>query len=125
MNSLRCLAVLGLVSGLSVSASGSAAQPAKPQHHAVHGVVDVVHHKHHTFTVHVHQAKGTKTAHHGERKFHVNHDTVIVIDGKHHKHTSFGAVHHGEHVVVHTAAGHPHLATRIDIHRHHTQVARR
>jgi hypothetical protein len=126
MNPFRCLAVVGLMASLAVGAGASGAQPAKPHHHGVHGVVEVVHHKHHTFTVRVHHARTAKTAaHHTDRKFHVNHDTVFVLDGKHHTHVSFAALHHGEHVVVHTAAGHPHLATRVEIHRQHTQVARR
>jgi hypothetical protein len=126
MNPFRCLAVVGLVAGLTAGAGVSGAQPAKAHHHNVHGVVDEVHHKHHTFTVRVHHAKTAKhAAHTSERKFHVNQHTIIEVDGKHHHHVHFKALHHGEHVVVHTAAGHPHLATRIEIHRHHTQVARR
>jgi hypothetical protein len=127
------LAVAVLAVGLpAAGAEGEAAvvKSASVHPHTVHGVVVAVNHKHDTFTVRVHHpATATgKPAHFTERKFHANGNTTVeVVNGKQHKPRSFGAVHRGEHVVVHTAAGHPHLATRVVIHHHHqlTQLVRK
>jgi hypothetical protein len=117
------MAVVGLLSGLSAgTVSGNAGGAAR--HHEFKGEVVHVDHKHHTFTVKVHHHVWGR-AHHAEHKFHVTNHTHfdVVGNGKGHQAT-FAALHHGEHVVVHTANGHPHQATRVDIHKHHATATK-
>ena len=114
MNALRCLAVVGVVAGLSGGVVESSA-PAK--HHTFHGKVVHVDHHHHKFTVRVAGQSGGK---HHEHIFHVNsHTHFDFMGGKNNHPAKFSALKHGEHVVVHTYNG-SQLASRVDI-QHHTK----
>ena len=122
MHILRSLAVLGLLATLG--ANGSEGKLSN-QVHAVHGTVEHVHHgkgqtAHGEMTVRTHhRATAAKPAHNTEHHFHVQPSTqFVLVHGKQHKATTFAAVHHGEHVVVHRHADHPLMASRVEIHVH-------
>jgi hypothetical protein len=112
--------IVGVVSCLWSGVAGGQTG-GKAHHHEFKGEVIHVDHKHHTFTVRVHHGVTNGKHHHTEHKFHTNgHTKFDVIGGGKGPHTvSFGALHHGEHVVVHVAHGESHHATRVDIHKRH------
>jgi hypothetical protein len=141
MNVVHRLVVAGLVVGLGALSDGAdaartttrltattgnnapvanlPAAAATPHGHAVRGVVEHVNHHKHEIRIRIHGHDGH---HHHEVTFHVNHATRFeIVHGKNEKPAHFRDVHHGEHVVIHHVASHPHVATEVAIftHGHH------
>jgi hypothetical protein len=125
MRLLTVFAMAGLMWLAGSPGTGTAANKStaaqKKHSHAVHGVVEHVHHnkkdKHAgSFTIRVHHAT-SRGSHHHDVTFHVaDHTKFDFFHGKDHRPATFAALHKGEHVIVHHHADHPHKATKVDIH---------
>jgi hypothetical protein len=119
MNVVHRILVAGVVIGLGILSNGADAARATsgvttaPYGHTVRGVVEHVNHHKHEIRVRIHGHDGH---HHHEVTFHVNHATRFeIVHGKSQHPAHFRDVHHGEHVAIHQAGNHPHLATEVAI----------
>jgi len=103
------------------STSGNPSSGSPHHGHAVYGIVEHVNRERHEIRIRVYSQNGK--GHHHEMVFHVNGSTRFEkVHGKQHHLAHFRDVHHGEHVVIHHAPHHDHLATEVVIHVHgHSQ----